>query len=108
VQALEAGIHMLLGEFRSRTAEARPRKLECLDVKVLSDVGDQPGTSVQFFCNPNAAATPMAAKVMVTFTCAPAGIRLVADAMLTTLRSVRAFPYLAARVLGYFLPVSAR
>ena len=84
-QVLEAGLEALLAEFQSREADARPRKLNSLDV---SHEDGASATKLAVFCNPNMFAQPYQAKVMVTLTCTN-GIKVLADGLLTTLRAVR-------------------
>jgi len=74
-----------MSEFRARESDARPRKLASLDYRHEEA---SCGTKLAVFCNPNMYTSPFQAKVMVTLACSN-GVKVLADGLLTTLRSVR-------------------
>ena len=89
---LKAALALLLATFAEKAKAERPKRWQSLEYKFRS--GDEEGNSTppgialfEVFCNPNAAASPFDAKVLVTVKSTDGGVGFTTEAPLSALRA---------------------
>ena len=89
---LKAALALLLATFAEKAKAERPKRWQSLEYRFKND-GDgsektPPGIALfEVFCNPNAAASPFDAKVLVTVKATEGGVGFTTEAPLSALRA---------------------
>lgn len=88
---LKAALALLLATFAEKAKAERPKRWQALEYKFKSgdeDGNTPPGIALfEVFCNPNAAASPFDAKVLVTVKSEEGGVGFTTEAPLSALRA---------------------
>ena len=89
---LKAALALLLATFAEKAKAERPKRWQSLEYKFRNDDDESsstpPGIALfEVFCNPNAAASPFDAKVLVTVKSTDGGVGFTTEAPLSALRA---------------------
>jgi hypothetical protein len=90
---LKAALALLLATFAEKAKAERPKRWQSLEYKFKNDDGSDESTTppgialFEVFCNPNAAASPFDAKVLVTVKSTEGGVGFTTEAPLSALRA---------------------
>lgn len=89
---LKAALALLLATFAEKAKAERPKRWQSLEYRFENEDGDggetPPGLAFfEAFCNPNAAASPFDAKVLVTVRSTGGGVGFTTEAPLSALRA---------------------
>ena len=90
---LKAALALLLATFAEKAKAERPKRWQALEYKFRNGDGDDGGATppglalFEVFCNPNAAASPFDAKVLVTVKSTEGGVGFTTEAPLSALRA---------------------
>ena len=91
---LKAALALLLATFAEKAKAERPKRWQSLEYKFRGGDGEEgnsstpPGIALfEVFCNPNAAASPFDAKVLVTVKSTDGGVGFTTEAPLSALRA---------------------